>query len=626
METIPIEEQLATLPARPGVYLMKDTNDNIIYVGKAINLRNRVRSYFHNSATQSPKTERLVAHITKIDWIVTESELEALVLECNLIKQHRPRFNVRLKDDKRYPYIKVTWQEDFPKVLIVRNMEQDGARYFGPFTASWAVHQTLQTLRKVFPYLTCDRVITGHDQRACLYYDIGLCLAPCIGAASRQEYRKMIDGLCRFLEGKTEEIVNDLEQRMVSTAEELKFEQAARYRDQIQAIERLIERQKVVSMTLTDQDVIAFARDDGQACVQVFFIRQGKLIGREYFVLEGAEGEDSKEVMTSFVKQFYDEAAYVPPEIVLQSEVDEALIIESWLHGKQAQGQAVTLKVPREGHDRDLVEMAAQNAAETLAALQAQWKADTNKQTSGLTELQEALGLAEAPTRIECYDISNIQGTNAVGAMVVFVKGVPRKSDYRKFRIKTVNGPDDFASMQEVLRRRLSRLVEAQRTTDQPGAKTRAQGPGETPDPFTLTPDLIILDGGKGQLSAGLAVRQELGLDHIPVVALAKEREEIFRPGISEPLLLPRDSQALYLVQRIRDEAHRFAITYHRTLRQKTGIASRLDEIPGIGARRRQALLRRFGSLEAIRAASVDELSAVPGMTRRAAEQVKKAL
>jgi excinuclease ABC subunit C len=626
MVTIPIEEQLATLPARPGVYLMKDAAGKTIYVGKAVNLRHRVRSYFHASANQWPKTERLVAHIASIDWIVTESELEALVLECNLIKQHRPRFNVRFKDDKRYPYIKVTWQEDFPKVLIVRNMEQDGARYFGPFTASWAVHQTLQILRRVFPYLTCDRVITGRDQRACLYYDIGLCLAPCIGAASKQEYRAMIDGLCRFLAGKTEEIVNDLKLRMTSMAEALKFEQAARYRDQLQAIERLVERQKVVSSALTDQDVIAFARDDGQACVQVFFIRQGKLIGREYFVLEGAEGEDAKEVMTSFVKQFYDEAAYVPSEILLQSEVDEALIIESWLRGKQAQGQAVTLKVPPEGRDRDLIEMAAQNAAETLAALQAQWKADTNKQTSALTELQEALGLAQAPTRIECYDISNIQGSSSVGAMVVFVKGVPRKSDYRKFRIKTVEGPDDFAAMQEVLHRRLSRLVEAQQSADRPGAKTRAQGPGESPDPFTLTPDLVILDGGKGQLSAGLAVRQELGLDHIPMVALAKEREEIFRPGIAEPLFLPRDSQALYLVQRIRDEAHRFAITYHRSLREKTGIASQLDEIPGIGTRRRQALLKQFGSLEAIRAASVDELSAVPGMTRRAAEQVKKAL
>ncbi len=621
-----VEEQLATLPVKPGVYLMKDASGKIIYVGKAINLRNRVRSYFHNSAGGWGKTERLVANIASIDWIVTESELEALVLECNLIKQHRPRFNVRLKDDKRYPYIKVTWQEDYPKVLIVRNMEQDGARYFGPFTASWAVHQTLHTLRKVFPYLTCDRCITGEDKRACLYYDLGLCMGPCIGAVSKDEYRAMIDGLCHFLEGKTDEIVDDLQGKMARAAEDLKFEQAARYRDQLRAIERLIERQKVVSPVLADQDVIAFAREDGQACVQVFFIRMGKLIGREYFVLEGAEGEDSGEVMSSFVKQFYDEAAYVPPEILLQSEIDEALIIESWLRGKQAAGQAVALRVPREGRDHDLVEMAAQNAAETLSALQAQWKADSNKQTSALMELGEALGLDLAPARIECYDISNTQGSNAVGVMITFVKGVPRKSDYRKFKIKTVAGPNDFASMQEVLRRRLGHLVEARGEADKPGAKTRAQGPGEAPDPFTIAPDLIILDGGKGQLSAGLEVREELGLDHIPMVALAKENEEIFRPGVSESLVLARDSQALYLVQRVRDEAHRFAVTYHRTVREKTGMASRLDEIPGIGPRRRQALLRRFGSLDAIRAASLEELTAVPGMTRQAAHQVKGAL
>jgi len=626
MKRSELGEQLQVLPSRPGVYLFKDANDKIIYVGKAINLRNRVRSYFHASAAHSPKTQRLVASTQEVEWIVTESELEALILECNLIKRHRPRFNVRFKDDKRYPYIKVTWGEDFPKVLIVRSMERDGARYFGPFTASWAVHETLHTLRKVFPYLTCDRVITGRDERACLYWDIGLCLAPCIGAVSRSEYRAMIEQLCRFLEGKSDELVSELKQQMHQAAEALEFERAARVRDQLQAMERLLERQKVVTTALADQDVIAFARDDGQACVQVFFIRRGKLVGREYFVLEGAEGEEAAEIMTAFVKQFYDEAAYVPPEILLQSQVDEALVIESWLQDKR--GDKVVLRVPRRGHKRDLVQMAADNAAETLAALRAQWQIDQNKQVVALTELQEVLGLAEAPTRIEGYDISTIQGTSSVGSMVVFVKGVPRKSDYRKFRIRTVEGADDYASLQEVLRRRFTRLVEASRGEVEVRGKGAGLAAAGKTDPFTLTPDLVLIDGGKGQLHAAREVMQELGLDHIPTVALAKasargEQEELFRPGQPGPVVLSRHSPAFYLIQRIRDEAHRFAVGYHRTMRERRGLASTLEEVPGIGPRRRQALLKVFGSLEGIRAASVEELAAVPGMNRKAAEQVK---
>ncbi|RME44687.1 MAG: excinuclease ABC subunit UvrC [Chloroflexi bacterium] len=617
-----IRDLLDNLPAKPGVYLFQDDSGRVLYVGKALNLRARVRSYFHKSAGQNPKIHHMMPHVTNIDFIVTESELEALILEMNLIKRHRPRYNVRLKDDKRYPYIKVTWQDDFPKVFMTRRMRQDGARYYGPFTAAWAVHETLHTLRKIFPYLTCDRTITGNDERACLYYDIGLCQAPCIGMVSRQQYRAMIQGLCDFLEGKTDQVLQNLTQEMQQAAENLEFERAAAIRDKLLAIGRIIERQKVVSPELADQDVIALARDDGQACVQVFFIRNGKLIGREYFMLEGAEGEDAREVMASFVKQFYDEAASIPPEILVQDEIGEALIIESWL--RDMRGDKVVIRVPQGGQDQALVEMAAENAAETLRALSAQWQLDAEKQVTGVAELQEVLGMDRPPARIECYDISNIQGMAATGSMVVFAKGVPRKSDYRRFRIRTVEGADDYAMMQEVLRRRFRRLV-ARREGEAAGVSTKADGPQAVleADAWTIAPDLVIVDGGKGQLNAALEVMQELGIDHIPVIGLAKRKEEIFKPGEPEPIVLPRNSQALFLVQRVRDEAHRFALNYHRRLRRKEGIASILEEIPGIGPKRRQALLKTFGSVERIRQASLEELLAVPGMTRPAAERLK---
>ncbi len=610
-----LQEKLDALPTRPGVYLMKDAGGTILYVGKAVNLRARVRSYFHASADHSPKIGRLVASIADFDFIVTASELEALILESNLIKQHRPRYNVRLKDDKRYPYLKITWQEDFPRVLLVRRMERDGARYFGPFTAAWAVQQTLQTLRRVFPYLTCNRVITGHDERACLYYDIGLCLGPCIGAAGREEYRAMIDRLCRFLEGKADEILADLEAKMQAAAERWQFEQAAAYRDQLAAIRRVIERQKIVSTSMADQDVIAFARADGDACVQVFFIRGGRLIGREYFVLDGTAEEADPEVIASFVKQFYDEAAYVPPEILLPHEIDEALIIQEWLRSRR--GDKVVLQVPRRGHKRELVEMAAENAAETLNHLRARWLSDEGKQAQALADLQESLGLESPPNRIEGYDISTIQGAATTGSMVVFVKGVPHKDDYRRFKIRTVEGPDDYAGMREMLRRRFRRVTE-------PKAD---QVPGSKKPSWELLPDLLVVDGGRGQLNVALEVLAEYGLrDQVPALGLAKQEEEIYLPDRAEPLRLPRTSEGFYLLQRIRDEAHRFAVAYHRQVRGKQTILSQLDEVPGIGPRRRSALLKRFGSLEAIRAATVEELAAVPGMTRKAAEQLKASL
>jgi excinuclease ABC subunit C len=614
------KERYPSIPTKPGVYLMKDAHGEVIYVGKAVHLRNRVRSYFHASSTDyTGKVRRLVSELTDIEFIITDSEVEALILESHLIKKHRPRFNVRLKDDKRYPYIKISWQDDYPTVFITRRMVQDGGKYYGPYTSVSAVHQTLDLLRRLFPYLTCKREITGHDKRPCLYYHIKRCLGPCIGAVSEEEYRAMIQRICLFLEGKTEEIVADLMAQMQDAAAQLQFEKAAERRDLILAIEQVTERQKIVLMSAKDWDVVAFARDDGMACVQVFFVRQGKLIGREYFLLTGTADEDDREIVTSFLKQFYDEAAYVPPEILLPTAVEESRLLEDWLRTRRGGGE-VTLRVPRRGQLKELVQMAAQNATETLSHLRAQWEADETKHTTALTELQEALELSAAPVRIEGYDISNIQGTAATGSMVVFVKGVPRKSDYRRFQIRSVPGADDYAMMQEVLRRRFKRVMESREGKE-------VVPPGEKHDEsFAILPDLILIDGGKGQLSAALGVLQEYGLDDLSVASLAKKREELFVPGQPDPIVLPRDSQGLYLVQRVRDEAHRFAVSYHRTVRRKKGMASQLEEVPGVGPRRRKALLKRFGSVEAIRQASVDELAAVPGMTRRMAEQVKETL
>ena len=606
---------LDTLPTKPGCYLMKNADDKIIYVGKAVNLRARVRSYFHSDSSHDNKTRRLVREIADIEWILVGSELEALILEMNLIKRHRPRFNVRLKDDKRYPYIKIHWAEPFPKVTVTRQMVDDGSRYFGPYTSVWAVHQTLDVLRRIFPYLTCDRDITGNDTRACLYYDIKLCTAPCIGAVNRDEYRQMITDLQDFLNGQSDPIVKRLEKEMQKASDELLFEKAAAVRDQLKAIEAIVERQKIVFNTdYLDSDVIAMARADGEACVQIFFIRGGKLIGREYFILEGTEETTDTEVVEQFVKQFYTEAANVPEQVMLPQEIEEARIIVQWLRSRRG-GQKVEIFVPREGQPHELVEMAAENATDTLSALRAQWQADTHKQEQALAELQEALELSEPPNRIECYDISNTQGTATVGSMVVFEQGVPSKSLYRRFNVASIPGaPDDFASMEEVLTRRFRRWQSIQETAAVPGSKPDAS--------FSFLPDLIIIDGGKGQLSRAVKVLDQFEISNkVPVVGLAKQEEEIFFPNRSKPTLLPRHSQGLYLVQRIRDEAHRFAITAHRKRRSKLGLASQLDAIPGIGPARRKALLKHFGSIDKIRAATLDDLTGV--VPRVAAESIK---
>ena len=613
-----LQSILDSAPTKTGCYLMKDANNKVIYVGKAVNLRSRLRSYFHASVLENNKTRQMVRRIDDIDWIVVGSELEALILEMNLIKKHRPRFNVRLKDDKRYPYIKVHWSDPFPKLTVTRYMVSDGSRYFGPYTSVWAVHQTLDVLRRIFPYLTCDRDITGEDQRACLYYDIKLCSAPCIGAINQDDYRQAIDDLCQFLNGRTEPIVSRLHEEMQMASDQLQFERAASLRDQVNAIEKVVEKQKVISSDYIDSDVIAMARSNGEACVQVFFIRSGKLIGREYFLLQGAEDAADANVMSGFIKQFYDQASMVPSQVLLPHEIEEAHIIKQWL-GSRRSGESFEILIPHDGQQRDLIQLAAENAAETLQALQARWQAEKHRQTEALAELQTALNLQSPPNRIECYDISNTQGTSAVGSMVVFEQGVPTKKYYRRFNIRSVTGPDDFASMEEVLQRRFNRWHSAQELGDQPGKK---------PDPsFSMLPDLLIVDGGKGQLSRAVAVLEKFNLlDQVPVVGLAKQNEELFIPGHGRPITLPNGSQGLFLVQRVRDEAHRFAVTGHRKRRTKSGLASRLDTIVGVGPARRKALLGKFGSIQNIQNASIEELASTPGISDNLAHQIKNQL
>jgi excinuclease ABC subunit C len=616
-----VESILATLPSKPGCYLMKNAEGTIIYVGKAISLKNRVRSYFHADSSHDNKTRRLVREIRDIEWIVVGSELEALILEMNLIKRHRPKYNIKLKDDKRYPYIKIHWNEAYPKVTVTRNMNEDGSRYFGPYTSAWAVYQTLDVLRRVFPYLTCDREITGQDKRACLYFDIKLCIAPCIGAVNQAQYRQMISDLMDFLSGHSEPVVMRVQAEMEKAAEELRFEKAAALRDQLKAMQSIVERQKVIfASDYKDSDVVAMARADGEACVQIFFIRGGKLIGREYFILEGTEDAVDAEVIQQFMMQFYTEAATIPQQVLLPQEIEEAKIIGEWMRSRRG-GEKVEIRVPRDGQPQELVQMAAENATETLSALRTQWQADAHKQEQSLAELQSALGLSTPPNRIECYDVSHTQGVATVGSMVVFEQGVPAKRLYRKFNIDStsIGAPDDFASMEEMLTRRFRRWQSAEEAAASPGSKVDAS--------FSMLPDLIIIDGGKGQLGRVVKVLENVGLtDKVPVVGLAKQEEEIFFPHQSHSLKLPRHSQGLYLLQRIRDEAHRFGITAHRARRSKQGMASALDSIPGVGPVRRKALLKHFGSVDKIRAASLEELTSVKGITNDVAESIKASL
>ena len=616
---------LKALPAKPGVYIFKNANGRIIYVGKAALLRNRVRSYFGSTHAFEAKTRRLVAQIADIEFILTGSAQEALLLEATLVKRHQPFYNVRLKDDKHYPYLKIDVTEDWPRVQITRRISSDGSRYFGPFASAGSVRRTLDLVKKLFPWRSCTKEITGDDPRPCLEYFIHRCIGPCASLCSKEEYDTVIRQTIMFLEGRTDEITRDLRRQMQKASADLEYERAARLRDQVQAIDRTTERQVMEVRDRTDMDVFGLAREEQEAYVQVFFVRKGLLIGRDIFQLDGTVDETDAEILRSFVEQFYESAPYVPARVLLPVKIDDADLIAQWLtqrRGERPNGRragAVRVMVPTRGEKRMLVQRAVDNARESLQQARAKWMADRGKTDEALQQLQDELELPSLPKRIECYDISNIQGTSAVGSMVVFEDGTPKKSEYRRFRIKGVDGQNDFAMMQEVLRRRFWR---ARRQSQEEGAN---EG-GEYDESFGAMPDFVIVDGGKGQVSAAHDAMRNLGIGHIPLAGLAKRFEELFVVGVSEPVVLDRKSQALYLVQRIRDEAHRFAITYHRNVRKKSGLRSALDDVPGVGPKRKRALLRKFGSLKGVRDASADEIAQTPGFTRGLAEKVLEAL
>ena len=664
-----ISERLKRLPSKPGCYIMKDKDGHVLYVGKAASLRNRVPSYFRAAQDLSPKIRHMVEQIDDFEYLTVGSEVEALITENQLVKTYKPKYNTLLRDDKTFPYIVIT-DEPFPRVLRTRRVEKGRGRYFGPYADSGALNETLKLLKRLFPYRSCalnivpDKLprgrhvpspesrgagqavlpspsaannylappeLNGHvaethpsaNDRACLDYYIHRCVGPCIGAASQEEYARVIAQVVNFLEGKHDQVLADLEEQMNAAAEELNFERARLLRDQIRAIQRVAARQRVEVPGGGDQDVLGFARADGTMLVQLLAIRNGRLTGRDAFTMENVSETEDGEVLAAFLQQYYENAAIVPPEIMLPVDVPDHDVLENWLSDQR--GRRAHLEVPQRGDKRRLVEMAGDNAREALEQERIKWLTDSQKTAAALTELREALDLPTLPVRLECFDISTIQGTSTVASMVVFENGKPRTDAYRRFRIKTVEGTDDFASMREVMTRRLKRSGRATTATD--GAEDAAPG-AEQPneDDWTRRPDLMIIDGGKGQLGAALDALHELGIEDQPIAALAKQNEELFLPGRPNPVVLPRDSQALFLVQRLRDEAHRFAVTYHRNVRGKRAIVSGLDEIRGIGAARKKALLRRFGSVSELRRASMEDIASVPGIGDKLAASIKSQL
>jgi excinuclease ABC subunit C len=639
---------LRQLPLSPGVYLMKSRDGRVLYVGKADVLRHRVRSYFGSKAGLDSRILRMSAEVADIEYIVTDTVSEAFLLECNLIKEHRPRFNIRLRDDKSYPFVKITLGEDFPRIVRTRKLSRDGSRYFGPYASASSVDETLKLLRRIFPFRTCNLDIPEGKrvlERPCLLYYIKRCQGPCIQAIEKAEYRATIDRVVDFLDGRQEGIATELRGEMQSHSRALRYEQAAIARDKLRAVERTIEQQKVAAYSRAEQDVIGIAREEAEACLQLFVIRNGKMIGREHFIVEGARDVTDAEVLGSFLPQYYAATERPPREVVLPFTPADADALAGFLADRR--GSKVALTVPERGDKRRLVALATQNAMEALSRERAEWLADAGKRDEALEALATALGLGRAPERIECYDMSNIQGTSAVGSMVVFVNGKPEPHEYRRFRIRSGETPDDFRMMAEVIRRRFSRASRLRAETGAlslaaVGADPAFEGLGQDADEAASTgtealpsaardagwalPDLVIVDGGKGQLSAAVGVLRELDLGDVPVAGLAKRFEELYLPGRPDPILLPSKSQGLYLVQRIRDEAHRFAITYHRNLRSRRALASVFDDIEGIGPVRKKALLKRFGSVRRIREASVEELAATPGIPRDLAERLKRHL
>jgi excinuclease ABC subunit C len=640
---------LRRLPTRPGVYLMKNAGGRVLYVGKADSLRSRVRSYFAARGPEDARIARMVTEVADVEYIVTDTVSEAYLLESNLIKEHRPRFNIRLRDDKSYPFVKITLGEDFPRIVRTRRLVRDGSRYFGPYASASSVDETLKLLRKIFPFRTCNLDIPEGKrvlERPCLLYYINRCQGPCIEAIEKAPYRATIGQIVDFLDGRQEPIAADLRREMAAHSDALRFEQAAATRDKLRAVERTMEQQKMAAFTRAEHDVIGMAREEDEACIQVMQVRTGKLIGREHFMVEGARDVTDAEVLGSFLQQYYASTDAVPRALLVPLMPADADDLASYLADRR--GVRVTISVPERGEKRRLVALATQNALEALERERAEWLADSSKRDEALTELAAVLRLPRIPERIECYDMSNIQGTSAVGSMVVFIDGRPEPKEYRRFRIRSGDTPDDFRMMAEVLRRRFSRVAKLRSET---GALSLAavgadEAPeGDTPLPPDLdpdagpvsaalddagpretawaAPDLVIVDGGKGQLSAAVGVMEELGITDVPLTGLAKRFEELHLPEQAAPVVLPRRSQALYLVQRIRDEAHRFAITYHRDVRGKRALRSELDDIAGIGPGRKKALLKRFGSVRRIREATLDEVAATPGISRDLAERLK---
>ena len=616
------ERRLRNAPNRPGVYIMKDVRGNVLYVGKASVLSNRLRNYFGSPANLPNKIRRMLGQLDDFECIVTDTEAEALILENTLIKRHKPRYNARLKDDKTYPYLKIDLAEDFPKVYITRKVAKDGGRYFGPFATAGTVRQTMDLIKRLFPYRSCTKAITGKDARPCLEYYINRCVAPCTGLASKEDYAKVIDQVTLFMEGDTEAVTTDLRINMEKASEELEFERAAVLRDRMRSVQKVADEQqiKVDANPISDMDVIAFTQSDSDTWVEVFFIRHNKLIGRDHFFMDGAQDESPGLVMGQFIKQFYQSASAIPPRILLQHQLEEEELIGEWL--RELRGGPVRLVLPQRGQHKKLIDMVAENARQGLKHHRVRWLDNTDVIHQAMAELQEELSLPTDLRRMECYDISHIQGTNTVASMAVFEDGKPKSSEYRRFKIKTVEGVDDFESIREVLRRRFKRMADARAKGNRPDGN----GTHDKEDSWGIFPDLVLIDGGKGQLSAALEVFLEMGLDNVALASLAKENEWLYVPHTPEPIVLARNSQALYLVQRIRDEAHRFAITYHRNLRSKSSLKSPLDMVTGIGPKRKRMLLRRFGSVNGVKHASLDEISAVPGLTRSLAILLKHSL
>lgn len=611
MENFNIQEELKKLPGKPGVYLMHDERDAIIYVGKAISLKNRVRQYFQSSRNKGAKIEQMVTHISRFEYIVTDSELEALVLECNLIKEHRPKYNTMLMDDKSYPFIKVTVNEPFPRVMLARQMKKDKAKYFGPYTSAGAVKDTIELIRKLYHIRSCNRSLPKDigKERPCLNYHIHQCQAPCQGYISQEEYRKSIDEVVRFLNGHYDLVLKELEEKMMAASDSLEFEKAIEYRELLTSVQKVVQKQKITDTAGDDRDIIAMASEGEDAVVQVFFIRSGRLIGRDHFYLKSAENDTEGEILSSFIKQFYAGTPYIPAELMLPEEIEDQDIIEEWLTARRE--RRVHLRIPKKGTKEKLVELAQKNAQMVLKNDRERLKREEGRTIGAVKELEKILGL-KGIIRMEAYDISNTNGFDSVGSMVVYEHGKPKRNDYRKFKIKTVQGPDDYASMNEVLTRRFGHGLREQQEESETGG-------------FQIFPDLIMMDGGRGQVNIALEVLEKLHL-HIPVCGMVKDDNHRTRGLYFNNTELPidRNSECFRLITRIQDEAHRFAITFHRQLRSKGQVHSVLDDIPGVGPARRKDLMRCFENIDAIRNATVEELKELPSMNEKSAQEVYK--